>query len=234
MEPSGITLVLLPGLHGTGELFADFIAALPGEFSVQVVGYPNDVSLSYAELLGMVRGLVPTAEPYVIVAESFSTPLAIQFAAGSPPNFKGVVLSAGFATSPVRGFLRFVTPFLAPLLAYLPVNRFGGQIMLFGSTAPKALQERILAAIASVAPRVLMDRVQAVVACNVLDDLRGIKAPMLHLQARYDSLVSSVCLEEMRRVKPDIEVMVLDGSHMLLQQMPELMAEIVVDFVRRL
>jgi pimeloyl-ACP methyl ester carboxylesterase len=134
----------------------------------------------------------------------------------------------------VRGVLRFLTPFLAPLLSYLPVNEFGARIMLHGSVAPEPLQARVRAAIASVKPRVLMDRVRGVVACNALNDLRRVEVPVLSMQARYDRLVNAVCLEEMRQVKPEIEVVVLDGSHMLLQQMPRQTAEIVVDFVRRL
>lgn len=221
-------------MYGTGKLFADFAEALPSAFEAQAVGYPNDISLSYAELLDMVRSRVPAAEPYVIVAESFSTPLAIQFAATNPRNLKGVVLSAGFATSPVRGVLRFLGRFLAPLLSHLPVNEIGGRLMLLRSTAPQLLQDRLRAAIASVRPAVLMDRVQAVVACNALGELRKVKVPILYLQARGDRLVNAICLEEIRQVKPEIEVVVLDATHMLLQQMPHETAAIVADFIRRL
>jgi pimeloyl-ACP methyl ester carboxylesterase len=220
-------------MYGTVELFSDFAAALPGGIAAQAVGYPNDISLSYAELLELVRSSFPASAPYVIVAESFSTPLAIQFAAMHPANLKGVVLSAGFATSPVRGLLRFLTPFLAPLLSLVPVNEFGATLMTHGSTVPEPQQAQLRAAIACVQPRVLMDRVRAVVACNVLDDLRRVNVPVLYLQARYDRLVNAACLEEIRRVKPDIEVVVLDSSHMLLQQVPSEAAQIVLDFVRR-
>lgn len=227
-------LVLLPGMYGTGDLFTDFAQVISGSFPSQIVSYPNDVCLSFAELLGLVRTVVPASERYVIVAESFSTPLAIQFAATNPPNLMGVVLSAGFATSPVRGVLRWLTPYLAPLLAYTPVNEFGARLMLYGSKAPQELIERIRAAIASVRPKVLMDRVQSVVSCNVLGELREVKVPMLFLQARHDGLVSAACADEIRRAKPEIEFVVLDASHLLLQQMPHQTAEIVADFVRRL
>src|ERR1700688_5080921 len=39
-------LVLLPGLDGTGELFADFIAALPESWTTATVAYPSDRFLS--------------------------------------------------------------------------------------------------------------------------------------------------------------------------------------------
>lgn len=238
MNASETKLVLLPGMYGTGELFADFAEALPDSILTQAVGYPNDVSLSYAVLRNLVQSRVQSwvspSEPYVIVAESFSTPLAIQFAATNPANLKGLVLSAGFATSPIRGFLRFLTPFLAPLLSYLQVNKFGAKVVLFGSTAPETLKSRARAAIASVEPKVLMDRVRAVVACDVLEDLRKIKVPMLYIQARRDRLVNAICLEEIRRAKPEVEIIVLDGTHMLLQQMPHQTAQIVASFLRRL
>jgi pimeloyl-ACP methyl ester carboxylesterase len=221
-------------MYGTTALFADFAAALPVPLAAHPVAYPNDIVLSYPDLLKLLRSSVPPSEPYVIVAESFSTPLAIQFAATRPAHLKGVVLSAGFATSPVRGLLRVLTPFLAPPLAYLPVNEFGADLMLVGSTMPASQQTQLRAAIASVRPKVLMNRVQAVVACNVLDDLRSIEAPVLYMQACHDRIVNSVCLDEMRQAKPDMDIVVLDASHMLLQQLPHESAAIVASFARRL
>ena len=47
-------LVLLPGLDGTGELFAPFIDALGG-FATQVVAYPPDRAMTYAEHEDFVR-----------------------------------------------------------------------------------------------------------------------------------------------------------------------------------
>lgn len=234
MDVPGTKLVLLPGIYGTGELFADFMKALPKDFASTAPCYPNDVCLSYADLL---RGVQYSASEYgsfVMLAESFSTPLAIQFASTNPPSLKGLILSAGFATSPVRGVLQFITPFLAPLLSYLPVNEIGARVMVPGPMVPGSALARMRAAIASVKPEVLMDRVRSVVGCNVLEELRKIKVPMLYLQARRDSLVNPVCLEEMRRVKPEIEVVVMDGPHVLLQLRAQQAAEIVAEFVRRL
>lgn len=234
MESPGTKLVLLPGMYGTGDLFAEFIAALPAGLATRVVEYPNDVSLSYAQLMTLVQAAVPVDEPYVVVAESFSTPLAIQFAATHPVNLKGMVLSAGFATSPVRGVLRRLTPFLAPLLAFLPVNEIAARLMTLGSTAPKPVLKRVAAGIAAVRPKVLMDRVMAVERCDVRGDLRRVTVPVLCMQSRYDRMVNAVCMEEMRRVKPELQVVVFDASHMLIQQLPRETAATVADFVRRL
>lgn len=67
-------LVMLPGMDGTGELFADFVEALPDRFEVEVVRYPTNVCLSYTELMTFVQSAAPGSEPFVLIAESFSPP----------------------------------------------------------------------------------------------------------------------------------------------------------------
>jgi hypothetical protein len=73
-------LILLPGMDGTGELFKYLQEALLDEFDVKVVRYPTDRNLSYSQLMRFVDSAAPVSEPYVLVAESFSTPLAILYA----------------------------------------------------------------------------------------------------------------------------------------------------------
>jgi len=82
LEPicSMVTLVLLPGMDGTGELFSKFIETLaPGTESI-VVRYPTTGALGYAELERIARSKLPTDRPFVILAESFSGPIGILLA----------------------------------------------------------------------------------------------------------------------------------------------------------
>jgi len=227
-----MNLILLPGMHGSCELFADFACALPSSLETRILSYPNDGVLSNSELLDLIRSFVPASEPFVLLAESFSTPLAIQFAAANPPNLKGLILCTGFATSPVRGVTRVLGRFLAPVLPLIPAG-VAGAIMVSGSHPPDSILGRLRNAINSVRPAVLVDRVHSVLACEVLDDLRRINAPVLYMQAAYDRLVNPVCLEEMRLVKPEIEVVVVNGGHVLLQVMPRQSANVVAEFVGR-
>jgi len=84
MDERRLTLLLLPGMDGTGELFADFITLLPSWIEPCVVSYPRDRRLSYDQLLPILKSALPSDEPFVILAESFSTPLAVMFAAETP------------------------------------------------------------------------------------------------------------------------------------------------------
>jgi pimeloyl-ACP methyl ester carboxylesterase len=89
-------IVLLPGLHGTGHLFADFARECPSAFVPRVIEYPCDRFLDYRELLPFVRDRLPQDSDFVILGESFSGPLAVMLAAGRPRRLRAVVLVATF------------------------------------------------------------------------------------------------------------------------------------------
>jgi len=89
-------LVLLPGLDGTGSLFAPLLAHLPETLVPVVVKYPHDQVLYYEQLFPYIREVMPWNEPYILLAESFSGPLAIKFAAAQPENIHALVLASAF------------------------------------------------------------------------------------------------------------------------------------------
>ena len=81
MTPS---LVLLPGLNGTGDLFAPLLAKLPDSLSATVVRYPAAEPLDYLGHEAIARAALPTDRPFVLLGESFSGPIAIRIAASAP------------------------------------------------------------------------------------------------------------------------------------------------------
>lgn len=224
-------LVLLPGMDGTGELFSEFIATLPVAFGTTIVRYPSAQSLPYSELENIVRAACPVSEPFILVAESFSAPLAIKYAATCPANLRGVVLCAGFATSPVKGWRRFLGSLLAPLVFRIPLSDLAAEHWLVGPDARPSLLAAVRGAISSVQPKVLAARLRAVLACEVRPELGRIAVPILYLQAKEDRLVNPSCLVELQQVKPQMAVTVLDGPHLLLQRKPLGAADVVVGFI---
>ena len=225
-------LVLLPGMDGTGNLFADFVKALPHEFETVIVCYPADVFLSYPELMETVRLSIPDREPFVVVAESFSTPLAIQFAATPPANLRGMVLCAGFATSPVKGWRRSLFSLLSPVLLRLPLPKPVIERMLVGSGAHPSLISSVRAAVGSVRSKVLLARLRAILECDARTELSKIALPILYLEAKQDRLVSKSCLEEIRWITPRTTIAVVSGPHLILQREPSQTAEVVARFVQ--
>jgi pimeloyl-[acyl-carrier protein] methyl ester esterase len=227
-------LLLLPGMDGTGELFVDFVNALPNTFSTKTVRYPPDQRLSYVELASLVQSAVPVSEPFVLLAESFSTPLAIQCAASNPPNLKGLVICAGFATSPVRGALRFLGSLASPILFRAGLPGFAARLFLIGSNAPSSLLAALIAAVSSVQPEVLSARVHEVFSCDARSALDKVAVPILYVKAKQDRLVHTWCVEEIRRIKPQVSVSTIVGPHLLLQREPRRTAEAVAEFVQGL
>jgi len=228
-----IRLVLLPGMDGTGELFANLVAALPKAFETQTVRYPADCS-SYLELADIVRAAAPITVPFVLIAESFSTPLAIEYAATNPENLKGLILCAGFAASPVWGLKRTVISLLAPVLVRMRLPKFAAQHLLVGPNASTTLLKAVRSAVSLVSPRVLSARVRAVLRCDVRAELGRLAVPIVYVRAKSDRLVSASCSEEIQRIQPRSDVVSIDGPHLILQREPERTAEIIVRFVQQL
>ena len=227
-------LVLLPGMHVTGELFSGFMSRMPEPMQIEPMHYPTDASPSYGQLLDAIRSFVPTSAPYILLAESFSTPLAIQFAATNPPNLRGLVLCVGFATSPLRGWRRSLAALIAPLAFRLPLPKVAVSHFLVGKDAPESLHASVRAAIRSVEPAVFAARAHQVFSVDARLALSRVSAPILFIQALQDRLVDESSLAEMRAIKPQIKVARIAGPHLILQREPQQAAEVVTSFIQQL
>ena len=210
-EMISVRLVLLPGLDGTAKLFTPFIKALPEHIDVVTIAFPTDRDLSYSELQRHLGFACPCVEPFVLLAESFSTPLAVQFAATAPVNMCGVVLCAGFVASPVRGWRRVMGELFAPLLVRLPLPGFAVRLWLLGRSAPANLVAAVRAAVSSVRPRVLSARLKAVLTCDVRLNLGKIAVPIHYITAKNDRLIEAICVRDVQQSGAQIDVVWVEG-----------------------
>jgi len=179
-----------------------------------------------------VQSAAPAAEPFVLVAESFSSPLAVQFAALNPPNLKALIICAGFVTSPAEGWRRLAASLLAPVLFRLPLPRICAKYFLLGTNPPEALLTAVRSALSAVRPTVLSARLRAILACDARAALARINVPILYLQAVHDHLVPTSALEEIQRIKSQTEVVRIAGPHLLLQRYPQAAADAVAQFMQ--
>lgn len=226
-------LVLLPGMDGSGELFRGLQTALPEEFETVPLWYPADRYMKYVELAGALRGAIPVDEPFVLVAESYGTVLAALIASLDPPNLKGIVLSAGYVTSPLRGWRRTLVWDLMPLLSHVAMPGLVARYLLVGQEAPQALVELVTGAVSWLTPKVLGARVREVLNVDARAELAQVKVPVLYLQPTRDRLVNPACLEEMQSAKAGRTV-TIESPHLLLQCEAMLAAEAIMGFMREL
>jgi pimeloyl-ACP methyl ester carboxylesterase len=224
-----VPLVLLPGMDGTGRLFAALVASLPAGVAPRVIAHPSDESLGYAELLERVRPRCPRHERWFVLGESFSGPLALRLAAERPPGLAGVVLAASFVASPVRWAPRWL---VRPGLFSGVTRRLAGRVLGTGDGGA-ALQAEFVAANASVAPAVLARRAREILGV----ELQGLatalaEVPVLTLAARRDRVLGRGDVAAIQRLLPHAEVRWFDAPHLLLQTRASEAAAAIAAFMR--
>jgi pimeloyl-[acyl-carrier protein] methyl ester esterase len=212
--------VLLPGLDGTGQLFAPLLESLPQKFKAAVVSYPTDKLLNYQQLIPHIREVMPWHVPYTLIAESFSGPLALLFAAAQPQDLQAIVLCASFIRNPLPRLLDWARRWVNDSWFRISPPRVLLKKFLAGDDCPAPLLMGLEQAIRSVRPEVLAHRVRLLTETNVENELRSCSKPILYLSAAQDQLVGQRGLEAIRAVKPNVVSRTLDAPHLLLQRKP--------------
>lgn len=222
-------LVLLPGMDGSGELFAPFIQALASTQSVQIVRYPASATLGYAELEAAVRAALPEGRPYFLLGESFSGPIAISLAAAYPSQLRGLILCCTFAKNPRPGF-----GWLRGLVKFVPVQPPISvlEALLCGRFANPKLRSVLAAALSLVPLAVLQARLAAVVCVNVVPKLRSLRSPVLYLRATEDRIVPLSASELVLANCSGAQAVHLVAPHFLLQAVLNEAAAVVTKFMQ--
>jgi len=216
MVRESISLILLPGMHGSGHLFTPLLRVLPDFIKPVPVSYPPNQSLDYNGHLDIVMAALPVDEPFILLGESFSGPLALMAAARNPKGLCGVILCATFVTYPLR-LPTLVADVLVSLgLFRLKLSRLFIRILL-GARASGELRRLFVQALTEVRPEVLAARAKAVCGVDASAELRHCPVPILVIQSGNDRVVSRECSEQIRYLRPDADVVVINGPHLILQ-----------------
>ncbi len=229
--PTPLLTFLLPGLEGTGRLFSRFIAESSGRLELRVLSYPPERFLDYAALEELVRREIPAGRPFALLGESFAGPLALRIAANAPAPV-GVVLAATFHQRPAARAVRLLRPLTRAFFG-LPLPAHAVRILLAGPDAPPDLVAEVQAAVAAVSPRVMQARARAALRVDATPWLRACRAPVLFLGGKQDRLLRSALPIEVRLLKPDAEIRMLDAPHLVLQRLPREAMRLVEDFLAR-
>jgi pimeloyl-ACP methyl ester carboxylesterase len=211
-------LVLLPGMDGTGRLFEPFVRCLPAGLRAAAVRYPADRECSFGELAEIARAAIPAKGPAIILAESFSGLVACELLKRRPACVRGVVFVGAFLAPP--------RPLLIRVLSALPIGtRRGGRIGLsligracLGRWRSAEMMGMLKAALAETNPRVLAGRLRMILHPPAVP--AAIDVPTCYLQAARDRLVPARCAATFAALAAELEVIPIDGPHMLLQSRP--------------
>jgi pimeloyl-ACP methyl ester carboxylesterase len=206
---------MLPGMDGTGNLFSPLLAQLPAHIVPTVIRYSATSKLSYSALVEMVQKQISTHQPYVLLAESFSGPIAISLAAKANAQLKGVILSCTFASNPRRNLSK-----LSFLVPKSPINTWTVPMMyplLLGKHDNPELRQQLLEALTQASPEVIRYRLDEVMAVDETLSLKAITQPILYLQANNDYIVPASAGKNIVKLAQQAQIVSLDATHLLLQ-----------------
>jgi pimeloyl-ACP methyl ester carboxylesterase len=211
------TLVLLPGMDGTGRLFAPLVAALAPDIDCIVGSYP-DSAPDYTAHLRHAQTFLPRDRPYAVLGESFSGPIAIRLGADPPPLLRGLILGASFLRSP-RTPLRLLRSALQFLPAFRPPS-FISNYFLLGGFATLALKALHGDALTHASPRAMHARLELIGSVDVRPEARSLRLPCLYLRASDDRLVPATAAEQVLAGVPGAKLVEIRAPHLMLQVNP--------------
>lgn len=172
-------------------------------------------------------------EPFILVGESFSGPVALMVAASQPASLRGVVLVCSFAKSPLPALPGALRRFVASIPFWRAPVAWGAAFLL-GRFSSERLRRLMAAAIRPVSAPVWKARLEAVLRVDVTQQLPHIQVPILYLRASEDLVVSRCAAELIVRRCSNATITEIEGPHFLLQTKPREAADAVGEFARNL
>lgn len=148
-------LLLLPGFDGTGELFAPLVSALGSDHDALAVRYRDEVQLD--DYVESVSAALPS-EGAILIAESFSGPIALALMARYPSGIRCALLCATFAVSPFRSLTRLARFVPSPLFGPSPTQPTMLRAFCLDRQSDSGLLPRAVAVIRSVSSTTIKAR----------------------------------------------------------------------------
>ncbi|HDZ62360.1 MAG TPA: alpha/beta hydrolase [Nitrospirae bacterium] len=225
-----ISLILLPGLDGTGDLFRPFLEFLPENIKPVIVSYPKDIPYGYDELKQVVMASLPEDSNFIILGESFSGPLALMAADDKPDALKGIILCATFVRNPFRLIPSWLSSLSVSPVYYLWPMTIKVRAWFSGGKY-KDIFKMALNAVKSVNPEVIANRVKAILKVNVEKELKDCRVPILYLTSTKDHLIKEHNIKNIKKIKKDVQEIKIDTLHFVLQLEPEKSAKEIIKFI---
>jgi pimeloyl-ACP methyl ester carboxylesterase len=222
----GNRLLLMPGLDGSGELFEPLLPLLDRHFDMVVVRYP-DLD-SFDDYVNHVRACLPDGGSVALLAESFSSPVALALMARYQSRIRGAVLSAGFARSPRPLLSRAARYLPSGLMSCTPLYRLCLDLFALGGGDYPGARALSLRLMPHFDPAAMKRRAVLLRDIDVTALLGEIALPVLCLRATRDRVVPVKHADILQRGLRDARRVDIDGPHLLLQARPRECAEHVI------
>lgn len=224
-------IILLPGLHGSVRMFEPLVQQLRArmpEREMIPLPLPHSSAQDFPTLVEHFLLRLEKQGPFILAAESFSSPLALFLAASERLSVRGLILASGFCASPKP--VGFSLLPLRPLFS-LKVPKAAIRHFLAGNAAGDECVGAIQTEIQTAHGALLAARVRSCLDLGPDDVPAPEKVPTLLLQARSDRLLPWEVQSQLERHLPEAEVSWIEGPHLLFQVAPGPCAEAIGKFL---
>jgi pimeloyl-ACP methyl ester carboxylesterase len=207
--------VVFPGMHGTTDLLDDFVAAAPSDVRIDLVALLTEL-VDYDDLASHFSKTLRLTPDSVLIAESFSGPLAIMLAERC--NVAALILCNTFAKGPYPRALRAL-PLL--LLARVPPPASLVRFFIVGPDASDTLVRQVRDVVAVVPAKTLGLRALSALNVDVISELARLTSPILYLRGTEDRLVHERSVKAVvKAASAPVTVARISAPHLLLKTSP--------------
>jgi pimeloyl-[acyl-carrier protein] methyl ester esterase len=221
------SLLLLPGFDGTGELFAPLLPALD-QHDVTIARYHDEKS--FDDYVDTASALLHE-DDNVLIAESFSGPIALALMARFPNRIRCAALCVTFVVAPHRALTRLARLMPASLFDAHPGQRMILRHFCLDQKCSPALEDKALSAICSVKGSTIKQRFNVLADIDMRRVASTIATPILILRATRDRVMNRVRYQQLIDALPHATVQDVDGPHLLLQTRAQLCADAILQFI---
>ncbi|MGO2129445.1 MAG: alpha/beta fold hydrolase [Pseudoalteromonas prydzensis] len=215
--------ILLPGLDGTGLLFAKLTENFPECLETEVISYESLEGITYAEQGAELAKRFEDTDIY-IVAESYSGRVAYEIYKLLGSRVKGIVFLASFISAPC------LLSKLAGLLpvSFLSVNFLSNKLLyLFGFSlmGGQTLVYPVFASLQTANKRKLKLRL-----CNIAGlskQQQVLACPVIYIRPSRDLLISASAVKYLASMCSSFSQVEIEGGHFIAQSNPVACAKVI-------
>ncbi|MET1078824.1 MAG: alpha/beta hydrolase [Pseudomonas sp.] len=222
-------LLMLPGLNGSSGLFAPLLARLDPRLQAECLDLPTQGPQDHDSLS---RHFAPRLrsrnESFVLLGESFSSPLVHRLALDPPAGLRGVVFAAGFLGSP-QPLMRLLPWGSVPLPKGVLTRTALLRLFCLGRDASPEQLEALRMQLLKLPDVLLRARLRSL--SQLAEPRRSLTLPALHLRPGQDRLVKSHAGAALGRHCTELQGVTIKGPHFILQQQPDVCAEAIERFI---
>jgi pimeloyl-ACP methyl ester carboxylesterase len=225
-----VKLILLPGLDGTGNLFSPILSEL-SKFDCEVIPLPETGDQDYITLTAWVRKRLPEQD-FILIAESFSGPIAAALAVVGIKNLRGIIFVATFLSPPNMQLIKMARALPIKFLSSLPLAAAFHRVLFLGKGADKELVRLFQSTVSALSSALIKARLSSILSLPL--KLEVCELPVVYIRATEDRLVSATKVDEFSRFFNNITFEIIDAPHFVLQARPVECAAIIYELAHML